>query len=154
MLAIRLANEDDLLTYFEWANDKDVRANAINQDPILLEIHTKWFLSRIQNQKEHLLYILHFDGKPIGQVRLDLDGDYLLIDYSIDVKQRGKGYGTKALDLAINTAKESLNEFDGYKALVKEGNIGSARVFKMLGFKEVDDTDVNGNIYLTFQKKR
>ena len=154
MLVIRLANEDDLLTYFEWANDKDVRANAINQDPILLEIHTKWFLSRIQNQKEHLLYILHFDGKPIGQVRLDLDGDYLLIDYSIDVKQRGKGYGTKALDLAINTAKESLNEFDGYKALVKEGNIVSARVFKMLGFKEVDDTEVNGNIYLTFQKKR
>ena len=101
-----------------------------------------------------MLYILHFDGKPIGQVRLDLDGDYLLIDYSIDVKQRGKGYGTKALDLAINTAKESLNEFDGYKALVKEGNIGSARVFKMLGFKEVDDTEVNGNIYLTFQKKR
>ena len=47
MLVIRLANEDDLLTYFEWANDKDVRANAINQDPILLEIHTKWFLSRI-----------------------------------------------------------------------------------------------------------
>jgi L-amino acid N-acyltransferase YncA len=65
-------------------------------------------------------------------VRLDLEDQVWLIDYSVDIDFRGRGLGTKILKKSIN-----LETFNQFKAIVKEENEASIYVFKKLGFTQI-----------------
>jgi RimJ/RimL family protein N-acetyltransferase len=135
-LSIRKAEENDMLTYFDWVNDSEVRASAINGAPIALSNHEKWFLSKINQENSHL-YIFEKNNSKMGQVRFDKVGDVYETDYSIDKKFRGKGYGKVIM---FNAIKELIreNDFNLLKiiALVKETNFASNKVFLSVGFKK------------------
>ena len=121
-------NQKELL--FNWANDIDVRKNAINKDPILWESHINWFETKLNNPKSKI-FIFEKNKEPLGQIRIDqMDNDMWEIDYSIANIHRGKGFGyfmTKSLiRLFPNTQ---------FRAIVKTDNIASQKVFVKLGFK-------------------
>lgn len=153
MLILRNAEEQDLMTYFKWANDKDVRNNALNKEPIPLESHKKWFESRVKDQKEHLLYVLVDNNIPVAQVRFDLEQDTLLVDYSVDANSRGKGLGTIVLQKAMDAAIKSDIVFFRFNAFVKDGNIGSARVFEKLGYTHTKDELIQEESYKFYEKR-
>lgn len=153
MLTIRRAEESDMLTYFHWANDSGVRANALNKEAIIIENHEKWFMSRINSPEHHLLYVLEQNFKPIAQVRFDLEEANLLIDYSVDKKNRGMGLGTVALEMAMTEALNSKISFKSFIAFVKFTNAGSIKVFEKLGFINVKNESIEGEIYKFFEKE-
>lgn len=136
-LRIRLANIDDMMTYFHWANDPDVRKNAINQSTIPLENHRAWFSKKVNNTTT-VMYIFSLkNGEDIGQVRLDIQSQQVFIDYSIDSKYRGQGWGKLILERAI---LEFLKIYPKKEIIgqVKDNNIGSIKCFQYLNFIEIE----------------
>jgi RimJ/RimL family protein N-acetyltransferase len=126
---LRYAEIKDSELLFNWANDKEVRNNSINQQHINWDNHLKWFTSKL-NTSETKILILECDDNALGQIRIDLVGDFWIIDYSIDHQFRGIGLGKEIVRLI-------LNKFPGYKfkATVKKENMASLGVFNKLGFR-------------------
>lgn len=133
--SMRKAEDSDVELYFHWANNEDVRKNAVSSDPIVFENHQRWFTSRINSQTTKL-YVGIWNGAPVGQVRFDLHENVWEIDYSVDSNYRNMGLGEllirKGMHELLNEIKSDLNIL----GLVKHQNIPSAEVFKKLHFKE------------------
>lgn len=141
----RLAEEKDLMLYFNWANDRKTRENAFNTAPIPLEGHSKWFSKKIKESFSRL-YLFEVNQKPIGQVRLEKttkNPEIALISFSVDTQYHGLGYGIILLKLAIEQAIEE-NFCSAFDALVKVDNLPSLKVFERLNFEYNPDTIVEG----------
>jgi len=134
MLNIRKANIDDIQLYFDWVNNIDVRRNSINSDFIDMKDHLKWFADAIKNDQIHM-YVLEVNSKEAGQVRFNIYTNIAEVDYSISEPFRSKGYGKYLLKEAVKILCNEVNQVDFIKAIVKESNIPSIKVFKQLKFK-------------------
>jgi RimJ/RimL family protein N-acetyltransferase len=146
-LKFRRAIEADVELLFDWANDLDVRQNAINTQLITWEGHQKWFQKRLDSSISKI-FIFLLDEQPIGQVRFEFEKNVWLIDYSVDKLYRGKGLGKSML-------KEILNYFKANEpiiAYVKVENIASAKIFNSLGFKKNEIVEINKINYQIFEK--
>ena len=130
-LSLSEATIKDAELLFNWANEINVRANSINQEPIIWGKHLKWFTKKL-NDSETKFLILTSDGNLLGQIRIDLIDCCWNIDYSIDNQFRGKGLGKEIVRLLIN-------KFESYKfkATVKKQNKASINVFTNLGFRKM-----------------
>jgi RimJ/RimL family protein N-acetyltransferase len=150
----RKAETDDVDIFFNWVNDKDVRANAINTEPVKYENHVKWFKQKIHNNHS-FLYVFDNSNILIGQVRFDMEDDFYFIDYSINKKYRGKGFGRIVIKKGIELLKkESLfcQELK-FKAMVKETNIASKKVFEKLNFQNRGLQKISDENYFVFTQK-
>lgn len=134
-LFLREASESDARLLFNWANDINVRKNAINEDLIIWENHVKWFNIKINNF-ETKIFILCDENKSFGQIRIDKIDSYWQIDYSIDNEYRGQGLGKKIVNLLL----EKFDLFT-FRATVKKHNRASIAVFTKLGFKQLEVID-------------
>jgi len=137
------AHDCDLL--FRWVNRVEVRKNAVNPGPILYEDHQKWFHSKLNSSKT-FIYITEFDGKPVGQVRYDLNGDHWLIDYFIEEQYRGLGLGKAILQKTMQ-----LNNMKKLKAIVKQENLASEKAFLSLGFLRVGQFENNNALFFEYE---
>lgn len=142
-MKLREATSDDCELLFNWANNQEVRANAINSEPIEWEGHRDWFESKLQSSSK--LLILE-DNDPVGQIRLDLEDGYYLIDYSIQANQRGKGYGKKILEMTISNYNKHP-----FKALVKDTNKASKKAFERIGFVIAGTKQIKQDIYVVYE---
>jgi UDP-2,4-diacetamido-2,4,6-trideoxy-beta-L-altropyranose hydrolase len=140
---LRQARPSDINLFFEWANDKIVRSNSINTEPIIYENHLEWF-DRKLNSTETKIFVLELFGNPIGQIRFDKNFNGWFIDYSIDNEVRGKGFG----QILVEKGLKQFNVADVFFAQVKESNIASVNVFNKLGFLK---TKTIHNV-ITFEK--
>jgi len=152
-LLIRKATINDLVTYFNWANDKDVRNNAVNTQMIEYKDHVNWFNQKI-SAEDSFLFIFEKKNKPVGQVRFDKKNSSFFIDFSIDKKYRGKGFSRIILKKGI---EKLVNEIDSKKnisltALVKYGNIASVKTFEKMDFQYINSEFIKDTTYLIFQK--
>jgi UDP-2,4-diacetamido-2,4,6-trideoxy-beta-L-altropyranose hydrolase len=133
LLRLRPAAPDDELLYFAWANDPEVRRQAISTDEIALERHREWFAARLATSRCHL-FVMCAGELPVGQIRFERDGTEARIGYSIDPLFRGRGWGTLVVALGV---KQLLNSGPiTFRADVKEANVASRSVFGRLGFEE------------------
>ena len=149
----REASIEDVDIYFTWVNNKAVRENAIHSKEITYEEHLKWFKAKLDND-DSMLFIFEKNGTPIGQVRFDKSKSCFIIDYSIDEKFRGNGYGQliikMGLEKLINNKKNCEN--CNVKALVKKSNISSLRVFQNFGFVNHRELEIDNCLYVEFIK--
>src|SRR5690606_17048620 len=106
----------DCQLYFEWANEESVRENSFNPGRIDWDSHIEWFENKLKNETSKL-FVLMSDNNPVGQVRLDKDKEYWVLDYSIDEKYRGKGLATSMIKLLLELSPLPI------KAIVKPNNI-------------------------------
>jgi RimJ/RimL family protein N-acetyltransferase len=138
-LYLREVNLNDAEILFDWVNEKNVRTNSINQEPILWENHLEWLAKKLNNPDNKILILVSGDNL-LGQIRIDMIEGFWNIDYSIDNKFRRKGLGKEIV-------KQLIDKFESYqfKATVKKENIASIKVFTNLGFKKLqienDDFD-------------
>jgi RimJ/RimL family protein N-acetyltransferase len=147
-LNIRRTNISDLDKYFEWANDDSTRANSINTEKITFENHVRWFNNKLVDKNSYL-YIISSGDDYVGQIRFELKDDgYYHIDYSVDVKKRGMGYGKKILELAMNELKNDIPAKAILMALILEDNLPSLKTFRGYGFKEIGSVDINDRKYI------
>tara|TARA_R110001632_G_scaffold63953_1_gene152386 strand:+ start:3178 stop:4317 length:1140 start_codon:yes stop_codon:yes gene_type:complete len=148
-MKLRKVTEKDVDLLFSWVNDPLTRESAINKNNIKWEDHVAWFYKKYQDLNT-FIYILEENDYPIGQIRFDkIDGNYI-IDYSIDIKHRKKGYGTKIVNLGCDALKDELKTPIQILAQVKNKNIGSAKVFLNLGFILYDEVKIKKELFFIF----
>lgn len=129
-LHLREVNEGDKMLLYRWANDPTVRNNAFQSKLISLDEHEAWFSSVLQNPDVEI-YILTDGKEEIGQVRLNIENGMQIIDYSVEERMRGQGYGTRLLALletVCNRSKPLVGK-------VRLDNIASQHVFESLGYE-------------------
>jgi RimJ/RimL family protein N-acetyltransferase len=150
-LIIRKADQTDMMTYFNWANDPEVRFNAIHSNNIALSDHVNWFIARINNPNSRL-FIFEKESHPLGQVRFDKGEKGYEIDYSIGKEYRGEGYGKLMLFKAIKklTSEDHRRPLT-INALVKVSNNSSNKVFMSLGFEKRSESNIDGHLYYSYQ---
>lgn len=136
-LYLRNAEMDDIEILFCWANNPDVRKNAFHTEVISYEEHKKWFANLMKDPDQYQ-YILMLHDQAIGQVRVSLldSSDVAEIDYSIDQKYRGKGYGAVILELLIAEIRSNHKNIVRLIGKVKPGNAVSQSCFEKCGFCE------------------
>ena len=130
----RLATLYDGNLLFSWANDLAMRSMAIHSNYINYAEHFRWF-TYAYNSPNCLIYIVEFDGQPIGQVRFDFNNTIdAYIDIYIASGFRGLGLAAELLNCcAKNIAKTrpSLR----FNATVLLGNLASTLLFQRLNFE-------------------
>ena len=138
---LRKVTIEDAILLFEWVNEKMVRTNSLNQIPISWKNHISWVNEKLHNSNCQM-FILTDDKNTYGQIRIDYFNNKWEIDYSIDIKHRGKGYGKLIVKLL-------LEKFSNYNfiAIVKKNNISSINVFLNLSFSKIKNFDN----YITFE---
>jgi UDP-2,4-diacetamido-2,4,6-trideoxy-beta-L-altropyranose hydrolase len=144
-LSVRKVSEKDCSLLFIWANDKDVRSNAISKTAIEWADHLTWFSGKIDSEHSKM-FILEFRGSPVGQIRYDRRDTYWLIDYSIDKNYRGRGFGK----IMIRNTLSYLSPAN-VKALVMSNNVGSVKCFKSLFFEESEEQIIKGETFKVFE---
>lgn len=145
----RNATLNDVLLYFDWANDTSVRKNAINEEPILLEDHKRWFQKKITDSSSYL-FVLEVNNIPVGQIRFDKNKQgYFEIDYSVATTYRGNKFG----NLLVKKGVEKMVSLEGkvtFLAKVKQENIASKKVFQHQNFKELKSQIIKNEAYAVY----
>lgn len=131
-LRLRPAAAEDMLFYFDWANDPEVRRQAIRTQEIPFEQHRAWFTAKLAAGKSHL-FVLQAGETPVGQIRFDVAGSVATISYSIDAMFRGRGWARQLVSLGVQRLRNLPLRF---RAEVKQSNTPSNAVFLGLGFRE------------------
>ena len=91
------------------------------------------------------IFILENDNLPVGQIRLDLHNGFYLIDFSVDLSLRGKGYGTRLIELVLKVKlKHPL------RAKVKSSNLLSQKVFERTNFLKSGIEYINGSFFYLY----
>lgn len=138
---LRAVELEDAKLLYIWRNEKETRKNSFNSNLIDFNEHLNWLEKNLENNAR-LFYILMCDGMEVGQVRIDIEEQIGVVNYSIDSKYRKMGYGKSILELAEqellkNTA--NLKKIVGY---VKLENIASRHIFQILNYQE----ELKGNM--------
>ncbi len=145
-ISTRLANENDMELYHNWANDSVVRGSSFNPKFIDIDTHKNWFLNRLKDHNS-LLMVVNLEEEPIGQIRFDKTvlNEYE-IDFSIDSTYRGKGLGSLILRRGTNELFKRKPKVDKVIGIVKKENVSSIRSFINAGFKKGFNNELNGTV--------
>jgi len=135
-ISVRRAKLSDMSLYWHWANDKVVRRNAFNQQTIKWREHQEWYKKKLGDPNATLL-LIESNIAPIGQVCFDRSSLYYTISYSLAKQFRGFNLGWRLLKNAIDYLKVEKPFILAGK--VKDNNMVSIKIFKKLGFSEIDD---------------
>lgn len=139
------ATSEDLLSYYEWANDPDTRAQSIRSEPITLEEHTRWFREKLRSAHSYL-YVAWIDGARAGQIRFELERRDAVVHYSVARERRGRGLGTWLLQAGCAQLTRDLGSPVRVVGFVKPGNEPSLRAFRRARFAESPAADDAGLI--------
>jgi len=138
----RLATIDDTELYFKWANEKSTRQQSFNSEPIPFQQHCNWFIAKL-NSDACKLYIMEYQGTPVGQIRFDIKNKNAKISYALDVNYRGKGLGRLLLKGGVRRMKKDLPQITQIVGYVKPENLASVNVFQKLNFIKAKDPQSN-----------
>jgi len=133
---LREVGIEDMDFLFNLVNDAEVRKNSLNQEPITLKQHKKWFLQKLQDIKNSTskIFIYELSGEKIGQVRLDKKGVFFNIDISVTKQRRSEGISKKILFELLASLKDIT-----VLAYVKNSNEASKSLFLSAGFQKVKE---------------
>lgn len=124
---LRRAEEKDVDLLFAWVNDPVTRKSAFDSHLISYDEHVNWFHKIVGSEKIHQ-FIYEREGKPVGQVRIEINGDVAELDYSIAPDSRGMGFGRELISLVKKYIGANYEEVKEIIALVKTENIGSQKM--------------------------
>ena len=129
---LRRVKWEDREMLYHWRNDAVVRHASFQSKEISLSMHEHWLQEKLGDPFSRM-YILEIHGIPVGQVRLDRQGNEADISYSIASDFRGRGYGKILLRMVEQEARKESLVLVGK---VKKDNLASQAVFRSLGYEE------------------
>jgi UDP-2,4-diacetamido-2,4,6-trideoxy-beta-L-altropyranose hydrolase len=144
-LSIRPAAAEDVELFWAWANDLTVRCCSFNREPIPYDSHVTWFQQRLSAPGIRM-WVLELDQVPVGQIRYERKQPGVAeIGFSVDNRYRGRGLGTKILELTAERAFAELgvNRIIGVVLL---SNPASRRAFIKAGFVPVSPKRIAGQV--------
>ena len=132
-VALRAACEDDAAIIRGWRNDTDaVRVSATGR-PVSQAEHARWFAETLSDPDRHL-WVAEEGGIPVGQVRVDVDGETAVFSIVVAPAGRGRGIGQAMLRCAV-TEIERHGLATKLTALAREWNAASIHAFEQVGFR-------------------
>ncbi len=142
-MKLRPATIDDEALLLMWRNEPSTRANSSYTAEVTPESHQVW-LQRLLLDRDAHLYIAEVGGIPVGQGRIERAWkaysrkmDSALIGYSIDVNERGKGYGKLLAEKLVNLARQT-HGYGLVMARIKRGNMCSVRAAINAGVNNIE----------------
>lgn len=130
---------------WEWRNDPVVRANSFSSNPIPWDEHVSWLREKLVDPHCLIYVVVDEQDIPVGQVRFDTSSEGSAeVAVSIDAKERDRGYGSAALQLACQRVLKE-HGIGKVLALVKEDNKASINAFAMAGFINKGLKDFEGH---------
>lgn len=133
-LRLSPAMAKDARLVWNWRNEVEARRNSPDPKRIPLKHHLAWFARKLQAPDCAILLAKDAKGRPVGQVRLDLDGQgAATISLTVAKEARGKGYGTEMLRRVPTKVKG--RRIRRLVALVKPDNLASVLAFVRAGFR-------------------
>jgi UDP-2,4-diacetamido-2,4,6-trideoxy-beta-L-altropyranose hydrolase len=151
-LLLRLATRDDLLPLWRLANDRAVRQFSLSPEPITLEEHTAWFQEKLARE-ETAIWVFDFHGLILATVRYDrVDPQTAEVSLSVAPAFRRRGLGTKLLQRNLRLIRDRLG-VKRLRAVVRQENIPSARIFAKSGFRQVDTPQIQGHACQVFERE-
>ncbi len=145
---LRRAKIEDVEILFDWVNETEVRRNSFRTEMIEYKDHLEWYKRSLLSPNIYI-FILSNGVDNIGQVRIICSENSAEIDYSVDKKFRGKGYGKKIIELLIVYLNENNSDIKVLEAQVKKVNSKSNKVFICNGFRLTEESQDN---YYIFRK--
>jgi RimJ/RimL family protein N-acetyltransferase len=136
----RKATIDDARLYFEWANDPAVRANSYQSAEIVWEDHEKWF-EAASTSTDTIMWLYTIQGTPAAQMRLILEDNKAIINYSVGASFRGRGLSVLLLQHSALKLSLEQGHVDCLEGWVKKSNLPSFRAFERCGYRIVEETD-------------
>lgn len=137
-IILREASLEDESLLFKWRNIDELVLLSYLKKKVDFDEHHQWFINRVGSNSCKLL-IVCIEEIDIGLVRVDLNDDECEISIYLIPSYEGKGYGSKALALALDRCSTLCS---CYKAIVQKKNVSSINLFKKLGFIEIYQDDV------------
>lgn len=139
-LTYRKVSEKDKKLIFDWSNEKGVRENSFNSEPILFEEHALWFDKKLKDENADYI-ICEMNGKAACFVRFDKNEHYTTVGINLDKEYRSKGYASHILsDCCREYAKKNEMEIH---AFIKKDNIASIKSFEKAGFVFLKELLIN-----------
>ena len=151
---LRKANENDALLIFNLSNERIVRINSINQNPIKLNEHFTWFAEKLI--EESCLFFLAFTKSDsfIGQVRFDINQNNAFINISMDKDSRGKHFAAPLIFTSSFRLFKERQEVNTISAYIRPQNIASVKAFVKAGYIQSSDEILNEERYLVYKLVR
>lgn len=123
----------------QWRNSDNVKKFFLDRKPLTEDMHRSWLKNMVETGKTVQFIIFEKNSRPIGTVYLrDIDYDNHNAEFGIYIGEdveRGKGYGSEALDLIC---KYGFSELKLHKIYLRvlTSNITAINVYKKMGFTE------------------
>jgi len=131
-VTLRVAREDDVSLIRAWRNDADAIRFSVSARPVSDAEHARWFSATLADPRK-LLWVAEEQGVPVGQVRIDLEGDTGIFSIVVAPSARGRGVGKEMLRRALAEIKRERLATT-MTALTHPDNVASIRAFEQVGF--------------------
>jgi len=133
---LRPALENDSAMLLALRNDPDAVGFSVSGRAVTVAEHERWFRRVRDDPAHHRLWIAEEDGRPVGQVRVDVTGDIGTVSIGVAAGHRGRGVGTSMLHAVV--AKVGVDAAPSrLTAVVRPDNPASLRAFAAAGFRRV-----------------
>jgi RimJ/RimL family protein N-acetyltransferase len=131
-VTLRAAREDDVSLIRGWRNDADAVRVSATARPVSAAEHARWFAATLADPHKRL-WVAEENGTPVGQVRVDLDGDGGAVSIVVALSERGRGIGQAMLRAAL-AAVERDGLATTLTAVARDDNLASIHAFEEVGF--------------------
>lgn len=133
-VSLRAAEKGDVKFLFNLRNKKYVYKNSRAARPVEWNEHISWADPVIEGKTDKELFIVEYEGKLAGQLRLDYDGDEAEVSISLLKEFHGKGVATRVLLILLLRVKRE-DKAAVLSAEVNKNNFASQKLFEKVGFK-------------------
>ncbi|MFI5287089.1 MAG: GNAT family N-acetyltransferase [Candidatus Dormibacteria bacterium] len=135
-VTLRGARWDDASMVRAWRNDADAVRFSVSARPVAAGEHARWF-ARAVTDPQIRLWIAEENGIPVGQVRVDLDGESGVVSIAVAASARGRGVGQQMLRLALEEIQRQ-HIVTTMTAVTHPDNQASIHAFERVGFRRRD----------------
>lgn len=145
VVLLRRMTREDTEKIIRWRNSEAVRKQFLFRKPLTVAMHTEWIETKVEKGLvEQFIIVLPYENKEIGSVYFrDIDREKGRAEFGIFIgeeKESGKGYGSKAMELALLYAKEQMKIKEVLLRVLKE-NQNAIRVYEKNGFCVIKDRE-------------
>jgi RimJ/RimL family protein N-acetyltransferase len=158
VLKYRKAIPDDCRMVYDWICDPLTRANSYGPPPESYAAHEAWFMNRISEDSGLYLvfYAENADQDPIGQVRVDVKKEGLVVGILTAPAHRGNGYASEMLRILAGLYHQGQFGNQPLRAWIMDRNMPSRKAFEAAGFRFHSSSVTDGipsGLYLLKEEK-
>lgn len=119
-------------------NDPDAVRFSVSGRGVTSEEHERWFRTVRSEPSRCRIWIAEDGSTPVGQVRVDLNGDSGMVSIAVAADHRGRGIGTAMLKAVVIKAGTEGTP-SRLTAVVRSDNAASMHAFAAAGFRRIGE---------------